>query len=186
MNLGKPLLGVFAVLGNWPNWEGYFDLSRKGLKSSFVALLASLAPLWLVVYGVEAERARLAEAPITLPDAVPFILIAVLWLFSFPALAYLIGMIFEKMDRVRPWIITRNWTLLALASVAGGMFGLVGIDLVPLIVASGVGFAAYLGLMVADIRLAQKVVEFNWWSSALTGCGIVAVGLTFVQLALST
>ena len=51
--------------------------------------------------------------------------------------------------------------------------------------ANGVLFAAYLGLLAADIRLAQKVAGFDWGMAILIGCVIVAVGLTFVQLAIS-
>ena len=179
------ILGVFAVLGTWPKWESYFDLSRKGQKISFIVLALSLAPLWLVVYGIQSERARIAETELSLPGVLPFILIVGLWLFSFPALAYLIGMIFERMDRVKLWTITRNWTVFALALLAGGMFGLVSLGIVPFMLANGVLFAAYLGLLAADIRLAQKVAGFNWGTAVLIGCVIVAVGLTFVQLAIS-
>ncbi len=181
----RSLLGIFAVLGNWPNWENYFDLSRRGQKVSFIVLALSLAPLWLVVYGIQSERARLTEAELSLPGVLPFILITGLWLVSFPGLAYLIGMIFEKMDRVRSWIITRNWTVFGLSLLAGMMFGLVSLGALPFILANGVLFAAYLGLLAADIRLAQKVAGFNWGIAVLIGCGVVAVGLTFVQLAIS-
>ena len=180
-----PILGVFAVLGTWPKWESYFDLSRKGQKMSFIVLALSLAPLWLVVYGIQTERARIADTELILLGVLPFILIVGLWLFSFPALAYLIGMIFERMDRVKIWTITRNWTVFALALLAGTMFGLVSLSIVPFMLANGVLFAAYLGLLAADIRLAQKVAGFNWGTAVLIGCLIVAVGLTFVQLAIS-
>lgn len=181
----KSLLGVFAVLGTWPNWENYFDLSRGGQKISFIVLTLSLMPLWLVVYGVQSERARLTETDLSLPGVVPFILIVGLWLFSFPALAYLIGMIFEKMDRVKMWTITRNWTVFGLALLTGLAFGLVIVGVLPFIVANGVLFAVYFGLLAADIRLAQKVAGFNWGTAILIGCVIVAVGLTFVQLSIS-
>ena len=185
MQVTKPLIGIFAVLGTWPKWENYFDLSRKGQKRSFAVLAFSLAPLWLVVYGVQSERALINGTDLVLPGVLPFILIVGLWLFSFPALAYLIGMIFEKMDRVRVWTITRNWTVFGFSLLAGAVFGLVSLGLLPFILANGVIFAAYLGLLAADIRLAQKVAGFNWGLSILLGCVIVAVGMTFVQIAIS-
>lgn len=185
MQLSKPLLGIFAVLGTWPNWENYFDLSRKGQKTSFVVLALSLLPLWMVAYGIQTERAVRTAADLSLPGVLPFVLIVGLWLFSFPALAYLIGMIFERMDRVRAWTITRNWTVFGLSLLAGAMFGLVALGVLPFMLANGVLFAAYLGLLAADIRLAQKVAGFNWGTAALIGCVVVAVGLTFVQLAIS-
>jgi len=165
MQVTKPILGIFAVLGTWPNWENYFDLSRKGQKLSFALLALSLAPLWLVVYGIQSVRAQVSGTELSLPGVLPFCLIVGLWLFSFPALAYLIGMIFERMD--------------------GGAFGLVSLGLLPFMLANGVLFAAYLGLLAADIRLAQKVAGFEWGMAILIGCVIVAVGLTFVQLAIS-
>jgi len=185
MNPLSSLLGVFAVLGTWPNWESYFDLSRKGQKMSFAVLALSLAPLWLIVYGIQAERAAINETELSLPGAMPFVLIVGLWLFSFPVLAYLIGMIFEKMDRVRIWTITRNWTVFGFSLLVGSLFGLANLGIVPFLFANGVLFAAYLGLLAADIRLAQKVVGFEWGLSILIGCVIVAVGLTFVQLTIS-
>jgi len=185
MQLIKPLIGIFAVLGTWPQWERYFDLSRKGLKISYAVLVLSFAPIWLIIYGVQFERARIFEQDVILPEVLSFILIVGVWLFSFPMLAYLIGMILDKMDRVRPWMITRNWTVFGLALLAGIAFGLTTLGLLPFMLANGVLFAAYLGLLAADIRLAQKVAGFNWGSAILIGCVIVAVGMTFVQLSIS-
>lgn len=181
----QSFLGLFAVLGTWPNWERYFDLSRKGLKTSFVVLAFSLAPLWMVVYGVQSERADLLEQNLVLPNLVAYILIVGIWLFSFPALAYLMSMLFEKMDRFRPWTITRNWTVFGFSLLTGLAFVSVEVGLLPFTLANGILFAAYLGLLAADIRLAQKVAGFNWGAAVLIGCVIVAVGMTFVQLAIS-
>lgn len=185
MNPFKSLLGVFAVLGTWPNWESYFDLSRKGLKVSLIALAASLLPLWIVAHNIQVERARRLETEVVAPQLLPFLVIVGLWLFSFLAMVYLIGMLFEKMDRMRPWIITRNWAVFGLACVTGACFGLVSLGLLPFAAANGVAFAAYLGLLAIDIRLTQKVGEFKWGTAILIACVIVAVGLTFVQLSLS-
>ena len=91
----------------------------------------------------------------------------------------------EKMDRVRVWTITRNWTVFGFSLLVGIVFGLVALGALPFMVANGVVFAAYLGLLAADIRLAQKVAGFNWGIAVIIGCIIVAVGLTFVQLAIS-
>jgi hypothetical protein len=185
MNPISSILGVFAVLGTWPNWESYFDLSRRGQKVSFIVLALSLLPLWVVAYGVQSERALQTDTDIVLPGVMPFILIIGLWLFTFPGLAYLIGMIFEKMDRVRVWTITRNWAVFALSLLAGAAFALVNLGMLPFILANGVFLAAYLGVLAVDVRLAQKVAGFNWGTAILIGCVIVAVGLTFILLAIS-
>ena len=181
----QSVLGLFAVLGTWPNWERYFDLSRTGLKTSFMFLALSLVPLWGVVYGVQTERSAVLDQHLDLPNIVKFSLIVGIWLFSFPALAYLLSMIFEKMERFRPWTITRNWAVFGFSCVTGFAFGLVALGLLPFALANGILFAAYLGLLVVDIRLAQKVAGFNWGSAILIGCVIVAVGMTFVQLAIN-
>lgn len=185
MNPLKSLLGVMAVLGTWPNWEAYFDLSRRGLKVSFGVLAASLLPLWIMAQGVQLERARLLETDLAAPQLLPFLVTVGLWLFSFPAMVYLIGMLFEKMDRTRPWIITRNWAVFGLSYVVGACFALVWLGLLPFAAANGVALAAYLGLLAIDIRLTQKVAGFNWGTSILLACAIVAISLTFVQLSLS-
>ena len=186
MNLLRSCLGVFAVLGTWPNWEQYFDLSRKGLKLSFAALMLSLAPLWVMAMAVQAERARFLEVDISTPNILVYILTVGLWLFSFPAMAYLIAMIFEKLDHLRPWTITRNWAVLNLSLVTGGAFGLAWMGILPITVAYGIAFAAYFGLLGIDIRLIQKVAGFNWIPAILLACVIVAVGLTFVLLSINS
>lgn len=184
MSPAQSLVGVFAALGTRSDWESNFDLSRKGQKQSFIFLAWSLLPLWCVAYGIQMERAAQADTSLVLPPTLPFVLIVGLWLFSFPALAYLIGMIFEKMDRVRAWTITRNWTVFWLSLATGLAFMCVQRGL-PFHMANGVLFLAYLGLLAADIRLAQKVAGFNWGVAILIGCVVVAVGLTFVILAIS-
>jgi len=185
MYLLRSCLGVFAVLGTWPNWEQYFDLSRKGLKLSFGVLVLSLAPLWLIAIVVQAERARILETELSTPNVLAFVLTVGLWLFSFPAMAYLIAMIFETLDRLRPWLITRNWAFFSLACVVGTAFGLVGLGVFPIKAAYGIAFAAYFGLLGIDIRLMQKVAGFNWIPAILLACLIVAVGLTFVLLSIN-
>jgi len=52
MQMIKPLLGVFAVLGTWPKWENYFDLSRRGQKVSFVALALSAVVIFISGTGL--------------------------------------------------------------------------------------------------------------------------------------
>jgi len=185
MNPFKSLLGIFAVLGTWPDWESYFDLSRRGLKVSFVVLAISLLPFWLMALGLETERARYLETEVARPELVSFTATGILWLFSFPALSYLIGMIFEKMDRTRAWIITRNWTVSGLSLLVGIGFGLFLMDALSFKFALGIAFAAYIGLLGADIRLAQKVAGFSWGTAMLIACVIVAVSLTFVILSIS-
>ena len=185
MNPLKHCLGLFAVLGNWPNWESYFDLSRRGLKFSFVALLASLLPLWLIAFAVQVERATRPEIDFVPVAVLPFAIVAGLWLLSFSALAYLIMMIFDRMDRTRAWIITRHWAVFVLSLISALAFAAYLHLGLPFAAANGVAFAAYLGLLAGDVRLAQKVAGFAWGRAVLLACVIVAVGLTLIMLSLN-
>jgi len=174
-------------MGGFPCGRGSPDLEsiHADDQTTFGCFRGFGAPLWLIVYGVQTERARLTETDLVLPDIVPFILVFGLWLFSFPLVAYLVAMIFEKMDRVRMWTITRNWTVFALTLLSGLVFGLFALGLLPFAVANGVFFAAYFGVLAADIRLMRKVAGFSWGMAILLSGVIVAVGLTFIILALS-
>ena len=185
MNPIQSCLGVFAVIGRWPNWERYFDLSRKGLKLSLVILAICLVPLWLVAWSVRIEHTGLSGVAFTPPDLLRFTLTVGLLLFSFPAMAYLFAMVFEKMDRLRPWIITRNWAVFCLSIVTGGAFGLYLLGLLPFVIATGIAFASFMGLLVIDIRLTHKVVGFPLGMSILVSCVNVCVGLTFLILSMS-
>jgi len=184
MNLVKSFLGLFAVIGNWPNWEGYFDLSRRGLKLSFLVLMLALPAYYIFISAIYERRTdvlNIEQAAVPLP---PFIIITSVFLLSFSAGAYLITMVTEKQDRFRPWVITRHWAVFFLAWVVAAFFGLNAAGLMPFNVASGIAFAAYMGLLAIDIRLLQKVVGFKYGSAILLGCLIIAVSLTLVQLGL--
>jgi len=186
MNPLRSCLGVFAVLGRWPNWERYFDLSRSGLKVSLIILALCLVPLWLVAWSFQSERASLLETDFVPPDLLSYVLTVGLLLFSFPALAYLAAMIFEKMDRLRPWIITRNWSVFCLSVLTGAGYGLFLLGALPFAIANGIGFAAYMGVLAVDIRLAQKVAGFKLGAAILIACAIIGVGLTFVMMAMTS
>jgi len=184
MNLGKIFLGLFAVIGNWPNWESYFDLSRKGLKASFIALALALPAYYIFISGVYAEGARVQDIAREAVPIAPFIIITSVFLLSFSASAYLIAMIADKQDRFRPWVITRHWAVFFMAWVVAAFFGLQKAGLLPFNLAYGIAFAAYMGLLAIDIRLLYKVAEFKLGGAILLGCLIIAVSLTLVMLGL--
>lgn len=181
-NLARYFTGVFAVIGTWPNWERYFDLSRNGLKASFVALALAVPPLYLIAYVAGQERARLLETEFVTPSLIPFLAIAAIFMLSFPMIALIITMVFDKPDRFRPWVITRHWTVLLLSLIVAALFGLTMISPLPIAAANGAAFAAYMGLLAIDIRLAQKVVGLKWGAAILVGCVVIAIGLSLVVL----
>ena len=184
MNFARAFLGLFAVIGNWPNWESYFDLSRKGLKFSFLALLLALPAYYIFISGIYEQGAKLQNIERGPVPIAPFIILTSVFLLSFTASAYLITMITDKQDRFRPWVIVRHWAVFVLAWVVAAFFGLHAIGLMPFNVAYGIAFAAYMGGLAIDIRLLYKVAEFKLGAAILLGCLIVAVSLTLVMLGL--
>lgn len=184
MNVLKSFLGLFAVIGNWPNWESYFDLSRKGFKRSFAVLILALPAYYIFISAIYEQGARLQNIE---RGAVPlgaFIIITSVFLLSFSVGAYLITMVADKQDRFRPWVITRHWAVFFLAWVVALFFGLNTLGFIPFNLAYGIAFAAYMGLLAIDIRLLYKVAQFRLGSAILLGCLIIATSLTLVQLGL--
>lgn len=174
------LIGVMAAIGRLPNWERYFDLSRPGLRNSFLAQIFVLPAIYLIaeisttgraeMLGVEAPAVRLA----------PVIIISLIYLLSFSAVAYILAMVFDKQDRFRPWAIVRHWCVFFLAIFVLLAFALFKINLLPLSAAYGVSFAAYIGLLFIDIRLAQRIAGFDWGGATLAACLITVTGLSLL------
>ncbi|MEP1229866.1 MAG: hypothetical protein ABJG88_04260 [Litorimonas sp.] len=180
----KSFLGLFAVIGNWPNWESYFDLSRKGLKTSFIVLLFALPAYYIIISAIYVHGAQIQELEREAVPAAPFIIITSIYLLSFSAYAYLLTMITDKQDRFRPWVITRHWAVTGLAWVSAIFLGLYMLGPLPFTLSYGVTVAGYLGLLAIDIRLLHKVAEFKLGAAILLGCIIVAFSLTLVMLGL--
>jgi len=82
MNFVTSFLGLFAVIGNWPNWERYFDLSRKGLKLSFIILILALPAYYIFISAIYQEGARLQNIERGAVPLPPFIIITSVFLLS--------------------------------------------------------------------------------------------------------
>ncbi|MEM9601026.1 MAG: hypothetical protein AAF926_08385 [Pseudomonadota bacterium] len=173
----KTLYGVFGAVGTWPDWQRFFDLTRAGLIRSCLALLICFPALWLVMVGLETERAQLAGVDTPDFQSRPFVVIVSLWLLSFPVTAGLIAIMMNRIDAYAPWVIVRNWALVWLCSVLGVVFLLVRYAGLPTIAGYGALLAAYLGLLPIDIRLAQRVGGFPLMTAILVGCIIVSTGM---------
>ncbi|GLQ21819.1 hypothetical protein ACFFUB_05420 [Algimonas porphyrae] len=173
----RTLYGVFGAVGHWTDWHRFFALSSQGLFRSCLALTLCFPALWLVLIGLETERARLAD--VAVPDfrPGPFIAIIGLWLLSFPVTAWLIATLMNRAERFSHWVIVRNWALVWLCLGLGVIFLLVLYAGVPTIVGYGALLAAYLGLLPIDIRLAQRVAGFPLMTAILVGCIIVSTGM---------
>ncbi len=173
--------GVKALLGR-EDWPDHFDLSRKGLRPSFLALLLTLPAIYLIAYGVQVERAvRFGEALAVIPLA-PFAIILGLYLLTFSACAYVFAMLFNVQDRFRPWVITRHWCVFWLALIVAALFGLYLIGVLPFGLVNYAALTAFLGLLLIDIRLGQIVIPFKMGPAILIACFINAMGLIVILM----
>ena len=173
------LNGVIKALGQGA-WEDEFDLSPRGLPISFFAVIAYLPFYFICVKAAVKYNA--------VDGHVPFLAIAViltLMSLSFPLIAYVLTMLFDKMAVFRPWVIVRNWTVLFAIMAMSVGFGLYLIGLVPFSVAYVLGLFLYLATLVIDIRLAARIGEFEWGLSVfaailinLSAMMILLMGLT--------
>ncbi|MEL6686205.1 MAG: hypothetical protein AAFP97_01130, partial [Pseudomonadota bacterium] len=132
-----PLYGVFGAVGTWPDWDRFFDQSRNGLIKSSLALLICFPALWLVMVGLETERANLAGAQLPDFQIVPFVLIIGLWLASFPFTSGVIALLMQRVDRLQLWWIARNWAVAWLCLVLGVVFLAIRLTGLPTIVGYG-------------------------------------------------
>lgn len=181
MNLASYVTGSLRALGPSTEWPAAFDLSRRGFQHSFLALPLMMGCIYVCALAVQTERAKMldAEAPTAIALA-PFLIITGLYAFTFSAVAYLIALVFDKQDRFRPWVIIRHWAVFFAALIAALGAALYLLGVLPFVFVNGLALVIYLGWLVIDIRLAQKIAEFDWGGAVLTGCIIHAMSLTVI------
>lgn len=182
MNIIAALSGSVKALMGRSDWVDHFDLTRKGLQQSFIALLLTIPAFYLIAHAVQLERAKRLEDVISAVPLAPFAIILLLYLLCFSAVAYIFAMIFDKQDRFRPWVITRHWSVFWLVLIVAGLFGLYLIDVLPFAVVNSIALAAFLCILLIDIRVAQTIVPFPMGSAILIGCAINAMGLVVILL----
>ena len=173
----NPLLGVFGAVGTWPDWERFFGRGPRSLALSFGALAAVFPALLLVARVQEAERARRLDAAEIVVDPLVLGLVVTAWLASFAITASLIAVVLRRTERLGLWITARNWAVVWLSLALAGVFALVHATPLPYSVAGGALFAAYLGLLPIDIRLAQRAAGFPLMSAILIGCVVVSTSM---------
>lgn len=182
MNPTASLFGAVKALAGKADWPDYFDLSRKGVQQSFIALLLSLPACYFIAYAVQVERAKLFEADLSGIPLTPFVIILGLYLLTFSACAYIFTMLLDRQDRFRPWVITRHWSVFWLALCVAGLFGLYLLGALPFALVNYIALAAFLGILLIDIRLGQTIIPFKMGTAILIACVINAMGLVVVLL----
>ncbi len=181
MNLWNYLIGSLGALGRRGDWPGYFDLSRKGLKLSFLALLLSVPCYYVCAIAIQQQSASLSGNPPVYPTT-PFFLILGLYALMFVVCAYILSIVFDRMDSFRAWVITRHWSVFYAALLAAIFSGLFIVGVVPFVLLYGGLMIIYLGTLAIDIRLAQKIAGFEWGAAILAGCIITAMSLTILLI----
>jgi len=181
MNLARLLSGVLKTLGPSEDWPDHFDLSRKGLRLSFLALILSVPAYYICAIAIQQQAASLAQTPPVYPTA-PFFLILGLYAVMFAVCVYIVCVVFDKMDRFRPWVITRHWAVFFTALLAALLAGLNIAGILPFTALYFLWLVLYLGTLAIDIRLASKLGGFDWMAAVFTGCIITAMGLTILMI----
>ena len=182
MNPVAALIGSVKALAGREGWTDHFDLTRKGLQQSFIALLLTIPAFYLIAHAVQVERAKMLEEGVSGVPLAPFAIILLLYLLTFSAVAYIFAMIFDKQDRFRPWVVSRHWSIFWLVLLVAGLFGLYLIGVIPFAIVNYIALAAFLGILLIDIRLAQAVIPFPIGAAILIGCTINAMGLVVILL----
>lgn len=182
MNIIAAFSGCLKALAGRADWVDHFDLTRKGLQQSFIALLLTIPAFYLIAHAVQVERAKMLEAAISAVPLAPFAIILLLYLLTFSAVAYIFAMVFDKQDRFRPWVITRHWSVFWLVLIVAGVFGLNLFGMMPFAIANYIALGAFLSILLIDIRLAQTIIPFPMGSAILIGCTINAMGLVVILL----
>ena len=182
MNIIASLSGAVKALMGRSDSSDHFDLTRKGLQQSFVALLLTIPAFYLIAHAVQLQRAKMLETAVSAVPLAPFAIILMLYLLCFSAVAYIFAMIFDKQDRFRPWVITRHWSVFWLVLIVAAIFGLHLIGIVPFAAANYIALIGFLGILLIDMRLAQTIIPFQLGAAILIGCTINAMGLVVILL----
>lgn len=184
MNLARYLSGVIGALVGGDDWQESFDLGETGFRESFFALILATPCYYMCAVAIQTERAQLLEQDPVYPNILFFIVLA-LYSLIFLACAYIISVVFEKMDSFKSWVIVRHWSVFFASFLAAICFGLTYLGALPFQLANSLALIIYLGTLVIDIRLAARIPRFNWGTSIFTGCIITGMSLTTLIIGVS-
>lgn len=192
MNFLTLFSGSLAAIGKDQNWQRFFDVSEKGFRQSFIAVFLSLPFFYICGAAILKQRqrvlAQMAETDAVITSNItPAYLLITLAIFSvmFLICAYIFCLVFDKMDRFKPWVIARNWTFFFVSALMGLFLGLSMIGVLPFTMALGPVFALYMATLLIDIRFAQKIAGFDWGAAILCACIITAMGLMIILIGAS-
>lgn len=181
MNLSAYLSGCISVLRGDDSWTQKFTLGRAGLRESYIALLLTVPAFYTGAMAIAQRRTEIAEAagesfPALLPVPV-FAVLALLFLLSYSACAYIAAILFDRQDRFAPWVIARHWCVFFMSLFVAAGYGAYLLGFAPFGLANAISFVIFMAILPVDIRLANRVAGFGWQGAVYAGCVIWAVGL---------
>ena len=174
------LRGVLSALGREEDWYRFFNITRGGFQRSFLVALGTIPAYFVIARAVEVERGLLlGEASRDIPWGV-FGMVMVAYSLAFPFVAVVVATLFGRSERLQGWVVVRHWAVFWLAWAVAGVFALYLFGPVSYALANMVGFAAWFGVLAADIRLAQKVAGLGLGAAILVGSIITSLGMSLV------
>ena len=171
---------IIDVLKGKPNWRDGTDLSAPALPKSFFAIFAGIPLFMLITKSVVKYNDNSGDAPF-----MAIALVLTLMSLSFPLIAYVLCMVFDKQASFRPWVIIRNWAFLCVVALIALGFSLQLFGLLPFSSAYIIGLSLYLSTLALDIRLAMKIADFDWFGAVFAAIFISMTSIMVLYLGLT-
>lgn len=182
MNLAALLSACRKALLGANDWQDGIDMSQKGFLESYGAIGLSIPAYYLCALAITTQRAAAADIERAALPAALFAIIAFLYSLTFSAGVYMVCRAFNKETRFKPWVIVRHWSIFFCVLLAASLYGLFQIGVLPFPIANYAALGIYLLTLGIDIRLAQKLGEFDIGASIFIACFIFAAGLSVLLL----
>lgn len=178
------LNAVAGALGSDPDWRSRFDTTQRGLRASFGVAALTLPAYAVIARSVEVARVELFGEAAPGVAWLPFALVTALVTLAFPFVAFVMGTIFQRVERYPAWVVVRHWTVFLIAWGVAALFALHLLGALPYSVPNFVLFVAMFGVLAADIRLAVRAGGFSLGTAVLIGSLIMSLSLSLMFVGL--
>ena len=182
IDLGALLIACRKALLGRADWVEGVDLSRRGFWQSFAALGLCVPALYVCAIAIARQRARIFDMPESLVSPLIFAVVALIYLLTFSATAYIICAAFSKQNRFRPWVILRHWSVFFIVLLTASLYGLNILGVLPFEIANFAALGLYLSVLAVDIRLAHIIGGFDITPAIFTACIIFGMGLSVLLI----
>lgn len=182
---GPKLKGILSLLGQRPaqDFTHYFGAPRPAFQNSLAAIGGSALLILILARYVLILRARVLGDSVSGFPALYIGVTAFLYLAGFTLIAFCAAKFFQKDENFYAWTALRHWLVFLSLIPLTLIMVLTGLGLLPVMLANGLIFTAYMGWLVMDIRLAYKFGDLGFIGSIFTGCLIHTLGLFIILTA---